>query len=844
MLKRCLSTILAVTTVAALTTPFGAARAGVSRWTRHGPPGADVNAVAVAPSDPQTIYAGTTGAGMFKSTDGGSQWRRRTSGLASGFTSVLDIAVHPDNADIAYASAFPGLYKTTNGGRSWTHKRPGNGRAVALNPLKPNVVYGAFQQGVFKSTNGGTNWTTQPILAQDIKQLLVDPKNPNNVYAINDLTVQKSENAGKDWTAVHAGLPAGFSLTSIAINPKNPNTLLLGTSGDGLFKTTDGAGDWDPVTTSPAMNTVREIGIDPFAPKRVYVYGSMGLVASEDGGVTFDPETSQFQFPDDIDIHPTNHTVYVGDGIGIHKSTDMGASWKVKINGLLSAVVNELIVTHDGKRLYSASGTSGIAVSTNGGLSWKLRNNGLAFLNVSALGAAPTDGDIMYAGVAGTGVAAYTSVDGGKTWVSSSSGLPSMNGDAIAVDPSIPTHALIGGWSPAGIDAHYTTNGGTSWQASAGLPTTTMVNSLAFDPVDGSFAYAGTEDGFYRSANSGVNWASPTLTSTDVHSIAVDPVDSEFVYAGTEIGIFKSDDRGLTWDAVPQDLTSQGFIYAIAIDPQRPNHVYAAAGSGVYRSTNAGEDWEPFDAEGMFFGTIRGLVVQPSFGTTLHAGIVYESVFDYLLHPAITKPKSLFQTATRFGVGWAAPPGHGVDAFDVRYRRAPFNGILGTNRTFRSDTERRSAVFEGTLGSTYCFGARARDGSRKTEFGPTNSCTSIPVDDRTLTDAGDEWDRKKGAGYFRGTRTTSSLQGAELQLEIENAHTLSIVATKCPNCGVVSVFVDADLLDVIDLSSPTTKKRRVIKVYDSATELTGTFRVFIVTSGEPVHMDGVGTSPV
>ena len=127
-------------------------------WISIGPDGGDIYALAIDPSTPQTIYAGTYDDGVFKSTNGGTSWTPITSGLTE--TYIYSLAINPKAPQTIYAGAGGGIFKSTNGGTSWTQVSSGLTSnivySLAINPSNPQIVYaGSRGDGVFKSTNGG-----------------------------------------------------------------------------------------------------------------------------------------------------------------------------------------------------------------------------------------------------------------------------------------------------------------------------------------------------------------------------------------------------------------------------------------------------------------------------------------------------------------------------------------------------------------------------------------------------------------------------------------------------------------------------------------------------------------
>src|SRR6202162_4411892 len=101
----------------------GGAFARVDTWTTNGPEGGEVQALAIDPANPATLYAGTAGGGVSKSTNGGGSWKSVNNGLTS--TIVTALAIDPSAPATLYAGTYGGtegggVFKSTNGGESWT----------------------------------------------------------------------------------------------------------------------------------------------------------------------------------------------------------------------------------------------------------------------------------------------------------------------------------------------------------------------------------------------------------------------------------------------------------------------------------------------------------------------------------------------------------------------------------------------------------------------------------------------------------------------------------------------------------------------------------------------------
>jgi photosystem II stability/assembly factor-like uncharacterized protein len=134
------------------------ALAGVNVWTTNGPEGGDVRALAIDPANPATVYVGTFGNGIFKSSNGGGSWTAANVGLTASDVGVL--VLDPSAPATLYAGSYGGgVLKSTNGGASWAPVNVGLTNpyvsALAIDPSATATVYaGTEGGGVFKSTNG------------------------------------------------------------------------------------------------------------------------------------------------------------------------------------------------------------------------------------------------------------------------------------------------------------------------------------------------------------------------------------------------------------------------------------------------------------------------------------------------------------------------------------------------------------------------------------------------------------------------------------------------------------------------------------------------------------------
>lgn len=203
----------------------------------------------------------------------------------------------------------------------------------------------------------------------------------------------------------------------------------------------------------------------------------------------------------------------------------------------------------------------------------------------------------------------------------------------------------------------------------------------------------------------------------------------------------------------------------------------------------------------------------------------------------------LWQAATAIAAHWSGTPaGAAIVSFDVRYRRAAWNGSFGALTPWLSATALSGASLAGSAGYTYCLSVRAHDGDGLISNWTAETCTAIPLDDRSLTRTG-SWIAGTGSAFYRATYLRSTALGATLTRTLVKARRIAIVATTCATCGTIRVYWGATLLRTISLYSATTLNRKLITVTVFTSVRTGTLVLKVASSGRKVIVDGVAIRP-
>ncbi|RPJ51765.1 MAG: hypothetical protein EHM21_01930, partial [Chloroflexi bacterium] len=205
--------VLFTTLLLGLSTAFtGRASAEENIWTGIGPTipySGYISALAVDPVTPGTLYAAR--GEVYKSIDGGASWLAAGSGLPADPSGVFSLAIDPTLPSTVYAGTAGGVYKSMAGGASWLAANNGLGitdgygyiYAMAIDPFAPNILYVGLGDVVYKSADGGENWQQVSVdlpVSAYVYSLVIDPKMPATLYAGTYGSVYKSIDSGAHWT--------------------------------------------------------------------------------------------------------------------------------------------------------------------------------------------------------------------------------------------------------------------------------------------------------------------------------------------------------------------------------------------------------------------------------------------------------------------------------------------------------------------------------------------------------------------------------------------------------------------------------------------------------------------
>lgn len=276
---------------------------GGAQWSFNGPlptvSGSQplINAVRFDPKMPAIAYLATS-QGVYKSFNGAASFQLRSIGLPAG-GNIFTVLVDPVTPATLYAGTPLGVYKSTNGGESWLSANNVSGdnlgstaiRSLVFDPTNPATIYAGTARGVYKTTNSAGVWTAintglgTGAAIPAVTALAIDPSAPLTLYAAGNTAnavLFKTTNGGASWqpsdnglSATMGGVVTRMAAIALAIDPTAPALVYAGTPL-GVFKTTDGGGNWSLASAGLTTRNVTALAIDPMAASTLYAGAAAG----------------------------------------------------------------------------------------------------------------------------------------------------------------------------------------------------------------------------------------------------------------------------------------------------------------------------------------------------------------------------------------------------------------------------------------------------------------------------------------------------------------------------------------------------------------------------------------
>jgi len=614
-------------------------------WTPQGPPGGPVSALTFHATNPQLVYAGTRGSGIFRSTAGGTDWLELSASPFRGPVNAL--VVDPSRparvlAALEGGDEVGGVFRTTNRGAVWSRVLAGSFQDLALDPVDPDTVWAAAIEGVFRSTDGGVTWDrllgdpgggAVPVLS-----IAVDPSDPAIVYAGGDGEVLRTDDGGLSWTTLPLPSPAG-PVHALVVDPDEPTTVFAGTEG-GLLRSSDGGSTWTEL--GPGIFSVRDLVVNPEDPDVLHLAGALvvfdppavtGVFRSTDGGDTWTPvSTGLAGRPLALALDPRDpERLLAGTTDGAFLRTATGTDWVRADDGLFARPIRDLDLSPaDPDRVLAVDAFEHAFRSPDGGASWEQVSD-IAF----SLADHPADASRVY-GFSSTFEPFLVSRDGGRTLelgefpLSTTGSRESVVFRDLAVHPTDPDTVYVSelftrvaGFQVTELEnVRRSTDGGETWDAVWGRPTL-AARDLAVDPSAPSTVYAATPQGLRVTRDGGATWDAPVgfPSLLDIERVVPSLTRPGRVWLAGGSVLVRSDDSGRTGLRVDAGLPA-GRVLHVTADPGAEVVYVLVEGQGVFRSSDGGSTWTDLTGSLVRTRVTGPLAISPTDPRTLHVGTV------------------------------------------------------------------------------------------------------------------------------------------------------------------------------------------------------------------------------
>ncbi|HZH64472.1 MAG TPA: hypothetical protein VEY10_06215 [Flavisolibacter sp.] len=611
-----------------------------ARWLGPGTMSGRITDIQGVNADGKTIYIGTAGGGIWKTTNAGASFKPV---FDKHCQSIGALAIDQKNPKIVFAgtgesnmrnsvSIGNGLYKTTDAGDNWIKIGLDSTEHIAkvmIDPSNSSTVYVAApgplwsdskHRGLYKSTDGGTTWSKILYINEKAgcADIEIDPTNSDIIYAStwefrrtpysfnsggNGSGLYKSTDGGTTWKELNKGLPSKpFGRIAFTLAPSAPQNLLaiVESNNTGLYISADGGENWKPqsatlnVTSRPFYFSTIEV--DPKDPKRVY-RPAFSFAYSSDGGYSYAEASGEGGWVHSdhhaLWINPNNTSqLYLGTDGGVYLSLDRGATWRFMDNLPVGQFYHVALDKQKPYRIYGG-----------------LQDNG-SWVAPSVLPGGVTNGD-WKAIYGGDGF--WTVPDGTDP---NSAYAESQGGNARRIDLRTLQSVTIKPQSEGDEKLRWNWN-----------------TPIVIGAKNGGNLYMGAQY-LYKSTDKGINWTriSPDLTTNDkakqeqdnsgglsadntsaenhttIFTIAESPLDEKNIWVGTDDGNLQVTwDGGKTWANLARGYAAAGIpsqTWVSSIEPSRfdrntvyvsfDNHMYGDHKTYAAKSTDGGKTWKAF----------------------------------------------------------------------------------------------------------------------------------------------------------------------------------------------------------------------------------------------------------
>ena len=518
---------------------------GGRTWAPAGLAGQAVRALALAPSDPDTLAAGTLD-GVYRSRDGSRTWQRISPERDQELRNLDSLAIDPHDPQTIYAGTFHLPWKTADAGRTWHPIHEGmiddsDVMSLLVDAENSRHIYASACSGIYRSDDAAAQWRKIqgiPYTARRTYAITQDPAQPGSVYAATSEGLWKTADGGMTWRRT---TPENWVVNAVVIAEGHPGRVVIGTEEQGLLASDDAGEHFADANSGFVHRQILALGLDANHPGRilaVLAHAPEPVLATQDDGRTWSAPGPGLRADEALRIYAAPEgawwvslakggllrydaakTSWKPTGVALElpvSTADAAARHKtaVRATGIqkpLTDVVADLAFSSN--EWYAATGR-GLLVSTDHGVTWKRKAVGpLDTLPVQSIRVSADGRRLRVVSLSGL----VFSDDGGSTWTWHD--LPLSSGGAVTlygVPGDAQTMVAI-----ARNGLYISRDAGSTWQlAASGLPATPVQD---FAASGGVFVAAMRTGGLYVSADAGRIWERVPGTLADGLFAAVAP---------------------------------------------------------------------------------------------------------------------------------------------------------------------------------------------------------------------------------------------------------------------------------------------------------------------------------
>lgn len=591
-----------------------------SNWTSVGPTlinrhgsSADkgrVNAVLIDPTDNQIMYVGTPAGGIWKTTNGGTDWTALSDHLPQIGVSAIALSPTDHNTifigtgdDDGGVTFSRGVYKSTDGGTTWQAIGPNfvseteKISEIIVHPSSPNTIFVASSAGIYKTTDGGATW--QNNLMDNIKDMRMHPTNSSTIYAVSNDTFYRSTNGGNSFSVVSSGLPNNAMRMVIDVTPAAPDKVYVASADsysggfNGLYiSNNSGSSFTQTQETSDVFGSRNQTSYD-FAmavsdtdPNTIFI-GNIDIWKSTDGGNNFsqlnywNTVNDQYTHADIHFLRYYNGKLVAGTDGGVYVSSNNGQLFTgLNRNLAISQFYRIAISNQNDYQIYGG-------LQDNGGfarkdLGWHVWH-GADGMDTAISG---QDSDVGFSFIY-FGLALHITNNGG---ISETAGAGVPSGER-------------GNWiTPLGINSQNEVFAGFkklyklvnyNWQAVTNTAFSSNISTFCIDQNNDNHILVGIRKKLYQSNDGGITFTRINTTADNIQSIAINSINDK-IWVVTSDQILESSNNGTSWSDITGNLPSEKKRTIVYHQFSPNNSIYVGTDLGVYYKDDLSANWQVF----------------------------------------------------------------------------------------------------------------------------------------------------------------------------------------------------------------------------------------------------------